>query len=135
MPHKLNKVLLIDDSEADNFINTRVIRRAEVAEEIVTMSSGQEALDYLVTAVNGTFPTPDLVFLDINMPGMTGWEFLDAYERLPQHQRARIVVCMLTTSVANADEARAEGYRTVQAFSHKPLTQEMLDAILDEHFA
>ncbi len=131
----MNKILLIDDSDADNFIHQRVIEKADVADNIIVKNSGQAALEYLSSKdENGNTPVPDLIFLDINMPGMNGWEFLENYEKLEPEQKAGIIVCMLTTSVAEADKQKAGGFPLVESFLHKPLTQETLFKISDDYF-
>ncbi|MBI1226693.1 MAG: response regulator [Bacteroidetes bacterium] len=135
MRPKLNKILLIDDSEADNFIHQRVIKKADVAHNIIVKNNGQSALDYLCTQdEDGNYPVPELVFLDINMPAMNGWEFLEHYDKLKPEQKAGVIVCMLTTSVAEVDRQRAGEVPLVESFLHKPLTQETLLKILDEYF-
>ena len=137
MKRKLARILLIDDSEADNFIHARRIRKANVTDEIVIKENGREALTYLSTRNQGgtDYPQPELVFLDINMPVMNGWEFLDHYEQLAPEQKAGIVVTMLTTSSADTDRRRAEKYREIAAYEEKPLTQDKLLRIIREHFA
>ena len=123
MKRKLNKILLVDDSEADNFIHHRVIKKADVAHSIVVKNSCKAALDYLSTkGDDGTYPTPELVFLDINMPGMNGWEFLERYEKLPKEYKAGIIVCMLTTSISEVDSQKAEDNSLIEEFLNKPLT-------------
>ncbi len=135
MRPKLNKILLIDDSDADNFIHQRVIRKADVAQNIIVRNNGQDALDYLTAEdENGNYPVPELIFLDINMPAMNGWEFLEHYDKLEPEKKAGIIVCMLTTSVAEADKQKAGELPMVEIFLHKPLTQEVLATIMDEYF-
>lgn len=132
---KLRNILLIDDSEADNFLNSRVIRRADVAEKITITYGAQEALDYLMKAVSeDVYPKPEIVFLDINMPGMSGWDFLDAYEQLDERMKAGIIVCMLTTSHAPRDQAKAAEYAVLSDFTNKPLTKEKLMEIIARSF-
>jgi len=136
MKKKLKRILLIDDSAADNFIHSRRIRKAEVTEEIIVKNNGREALDYLNTVLEDeTFPAPELIFLDINMPVMNGWEFLEEYENLLENKKARIVLAMLTTSNSPKDRARAKKFSFLSDFMEKPLTKEVLMGIIEHHFA
>ena len=132
MMKKLRKILLIDDSTADNFIHKRVISKMNCCDEIIVTFDGQEGLDYLTTVVEGEFPKPELVFLDINMPGMTGWDFLERYNQLPDTQKAGIVVCMLTTSESEEDRTKAKQFDILSGFYHKPLTEEKMQLLLEE---
>ncbi len=135
MERKLNCVLLIDDDEPTNFLNQVIIERAGCAEEIKTVQSGREALEYLMQASsNQTFPCPDLIFLDINMPAMNGWEFLERYAHLPAHQKANVVIVMLTTSLNPDDRAKAHEISEVTGFETKPLTVDKLQALLEKYF-
>lgn len=126
---KLNKIMLIDDSEADNFIHQRIINKCQVAKEIVIMYRATDALDYLKSQTR-----PELIFLDINMPGMDGWEFLEEYEQLTAAQKADFIICMLTTSKSAIDREKAEQYGIVEHFMSKPLTKEKLITIVKAHF-
>lgn len=134
MSKKLKCVVLIDDDEPTNFLHRRVIERYGCAERIEVFQEAQRALDFLGTTENGAYVKPELIFLDINMPGMNGWEFLRAYEKLSDEQRAEIVVLMLTTSLNPDDKAQAESFDEVSGFLSKPLTKELLKEILEEHF-
>ena len=127
---KLNSILLVDDCEATNLIHRLIIEKYGCAEQVVEAMNGVEALDYLTTKVDGRFPQPELVFLDVNMPGMNGWEFLDAYRMLPEEQLAGVVVVMLTTSTNPDDRARAEELNEISLFASKPLSIETLDQVL-----
>ena len=68
------------------------------------------------------------------MPGMNGWEFLEAYSQLSDQQRGHIVVMMLTTSLNPDDKLRADNYQGVNGFLSKPLTKDLLKEILETHF-
>lgn len=123
----LKCVMLIDDNKIDNFFHERVLRKNNVAEQIIAMESGSDALAYLSDIQNAR---PDLIFLDINMPGMTGWEFLDHYELLANHLKACMIVVMLSTSENPDDTARARAHNLLSEFKSKPLTSEMVQDIL-----
>ncbi|TRX47190.1 response regulator [Fulvivirga sp. M361] len=140
MTNKLRLILLIDDDIDDNFFHKRVISKAGVAEQVVECHNGQEALDFLMnkgkyTGEGKPYPQPDLLFLDINMPQMNGWEFLDAYDKLPAHIQGGPVVAMLTTSTNPRDINKAMKYNIVRDYRNKPLTQEMLKDILEKYFS
>ncbi|OAB81503.1 response regulator [Cochleicola gelatinilyticus] len=135
MKKKLSCVLLIDDDKGINFIHHRVISNANCAEEIVIKKDGKEALKFLKTQVNGACPQPELIFLDINMPKMDGWEFLNEYSKLSNLEKGEIVLLMLTTSLNPDDIKQAEDNSNVDDFINKPLTPAMLQIILKKHFA
>ncbi len=134
MKKKLNNILLVDDYVADNFLHQRVINQADVTQEITVTTGAREALDYLSEPINDKYPNPEIVFLDINMPGMSGWDFLEEYQQLEDEIKAGVIVCMLTTSNANRDKEKAAQYEVISDFSTKPLTKEKLMAIIEHHF-
>ena len=138
MKKKLNCVLLIDDDEPTNFLNTMVIEDADCAEQIQIVQSGEKALQYL-THSNGekheaANPTPDLIFLDINMPGMNGWEFLSKYKDIEKGNPGQVIVVMLTTSLNPDDKSKSTEIPQISGFETKPLTSEILDTILKKYF-
>ena len=135
MKKKLPCVLLIDDDEPTNYLNQATLEEAGCAERIEVAQSGQAALNYLrQVGEDTTLPSPSLIFLDINMPAMDGWEFLSYYENLTQTQRAEVVVVMLTTSLNPEDELRAQEIPSISGFRCKPLTRTMIDSLLRVYF-
>ncbi len=134
MKKKLNCILLIDDDKATNYINKWIISRAEIADKIVAVDSGYKALDYLNEKDVEENPIPDIIFLDINMPGMDGWEFLDEYREMKDVVKERIVIVMLTTSSNPDDLNKSATISLINGFKNKPLTAENLKGIIDEYF-
>lgn len=140
MKQKLNCVLIVDDDEPTNFISRMLIENAGCAEYIYIAQSGKEALNYLTCSKNfegknNILPSPDLIFLDINMPAMNGWEFLDKFKKLNKKNEDNIILVMLTTSLFPEDKFRASEIPEISAFEKKPLTPEKLDIILKKHFS
>jgi CheY-like chemotaxis protein len=132
---KLKQILLIDDSETDNFIHHRRFDKLGMAEHVTVCTDGRQGLDYLTApATDGRYPHPDLLFLDINMPVMDGWEFLDAYRHLPDDQRATVTVALLTTAAGEGDMERAYSYGVVDTDEAKPLTNDKLGKIMQRFF-
>lgn len=136
MKRKLNCVLLIDDDEPTNFLNQIIIESCGCAEQIKALQSGEEALEYLMNACDAaqSSPCPDLIFLDINMPAMNGWEFLEKYRSLSREAKRKIMIVMLTTSLFPEDKQRAGDAPEISAFENKPLTEEKLKIILGKFF-
>lgn len=137
MEKKLNSVLLIDDNPATNLIHKKVISKLDCANNIYVCTGGEQALDLLTEKENGlndSYVQPQLVFLDINMPGMSGWDFIEEYEQLPEFQQGGIVIMMLTTSINPDDQAKAGDFKCISGFLNKPLSSDMLSNVLQEHF-
>lgn len=136
MKNKLNCVLVIDDDEPTNFFTQMILEESGCTNHIRVVQSGQEALEYLVKSEAGNnpgvYPVPDLIFLDINMPAMDGWEFLEEYKKLRVINR--IIVVMLTTSLFPEDKIKAEKMPEISGFEHKPLTAEKVAAVLEKYF-
>lgn len=139
MTKKLSCVLLVDDDEPTNFLNRVTLEEANCADRIEVTQSGQAALEYLkkAGAPGGEglpYPIPNLIFLDINMPAMDGWEFLAHYNELLKTQKAEVVVVMLTTSLNPEDAARAQTIPAISGFRCKPLSRSMIDSLLRVYF-
>ena len=132
MSTKINTVLLVDDDKATNFIHELIIKDNNYCDKIITKYDGEQAIEFLESA--GENEIPDIVFLDINMPKVDGWEFLEKYKELPKDKRAQIIVVMLTTSLNANDKERALSNELISEFRNKPLTKEMLKDIEEKYF-
>ena len=131
MKKRLNCIMLIDDDEDDNYFHQIILRKMDVANHIQVAQTGLEALDYLEKENE----VPDIIFLDINMPGMNGWDFLDEYKKLNPRQKTTVIIIMLTTSISPADQEKAEKMPEISSFQSKPMTAEMLNDILEQYFS
>ena len=131
MKRKLNCILLVDDDPDDNEFHQIIIKGMDIVNRTDVVVNGLEALAYLKRE-NKT--PPELIFLDINMPKMNGWEFLEQYKFLDAKQRAKVLIVILTTSANPDDMKKAKEIEEVTGFETKPLSEELLTEILQEHF-
>lgn len=134
MKKRVNCILLIDDDEPTNFLHKILLEDMDCADEIIAMQNAEEALEFLKTEEDGVHPKPDLIFLDINMPIMNGWEFLEEYHKLPVSQKGKHVMVMLTTSVNPDDKSKAIQNGDIQEFINKPLEEEVVLKLIDNFF-
>lgn len=128
---RYKSILLVDDNDADNFLHREVIAEAGFAERVDEVLDGEDAIRFIQEAEaddDGYFP-PACIFLDIRMPRMDGFEFLEAFETLPAERRTSTVIIMLTSSMNERDQERAARFESVGGYLQKPLTVEQLDGI------
>ena len=131
MRKKLNSILLVDDDPDDNYFHQIIINEMNIVNKIDIVVNGIEAIAYLKEE-NCT--PPEIIFLDLNMPKMNGWEFLEHYKHLNIAQKAKVLILILTTSANPDDIKRANEIKEVTGFETKPLTKELMSEILRQHF-
>jgi CheY-like chemotaxis protein len=126
-------VMLIDDSEIDNFINQKMIEGCNFAERIYVHTSSKSALEFLQNFVRAkTFPQeliPQIIFLDINMPLMDGFQFAEEFHKINSQLFKNIKIVFLTSSINPVDQKRALATKQVETFINKPLTKDHLGKI------
>ena len=133
---KLTKVLLVDDDSTTNFLNSQLLRRLGVVEQLLVAQNGIEALEILEQTCSelSDSASPILVLLDVNMPVMNGLDFLETYQRHPLAQKCQVVVVMLTTSEHSRDLERIKAVPLAADILTKPLTRQKVETILRRHF-
>ncbi len=129
---KLTCTLLVDDDATTNFTNQLLLEDMEVTEKVLVAHNGKEALEVIKRTCRED-GCPQLILLDINMPVMNGFEFLEAYEKLETAEKRSVVIVMLTTSMNPLDMDRLKRV-PAKDMLNKPLTEEMVRNLLKIHF-
>ena len=125
MPGRYKTCLLIDDNYIDNFVTRKILENGNFAEEIVVHQSPADA----VKALRDGSLKPDVIFLDIRMPQMTGFEFLKEFETIAMDNKEKIKIFMLSSSLDPTDMSNSLANKYVAQFVHKPLTQTTLQEL------
>jgi response regulator RpfG family c-di-GMP phosphodiesterase len=137
---KVSKIVLIDDDNVSNLFNEFVLRDIMKFTGVLQIClNGKTAINYLTNkgefASKGkSYPRPELILLDINMPIMNGFEFIKEHEKIEPEIKGDIIICMLTSSLDSNDHKRATNITSLAEFLYKPLTKESLIKVIDTHF-
>jgi CheY-like chemotaxis protein len=134
----LDLVLLVDDDDTTNYLNKRLLQEMQVCREVLVLKNGQEALVYLENVVS-TLPEqdvrwPNLILLDIKMPVMDGFEFLEEYHTRGFDYEDRIIILMLTSSASFYDLERLKKFPKVKKHYSKALTKYDVQEIMNQYF-
>lgn len=132
----ISRALIIDDDEINNFLCIRNMEDLDFAQNATFCLRGQEGLDELQEALeNHPENLPDVIFLDINMPRMNAWEFLESYKQLQMKFPKHIQLFILSSSVYRKDKDKSIDYEVVTDFILKPLTKNKLKEIQEKYFS
>ena len=126
---KYRTVMLIDDNEIDNLINQKMIEAASITDNIYTHTGAKSAIEFLKNMEKldvAEQVLPDVIFLDIDMPLMDGFQFLDEFEKLTTVAKKKCKIVMLTSSINPQDFNRSKKYENVKLYLNKPLSHESI---------
>ena len=125
----MSKVLIIDDDISHHRLAAVLIERFGIFDNYICYTSSKTALVDLIHNTNQPNAVPDAILLDLNMPEIDGWQFLERFEALPLAETRNIPVFIVTSSIDPNDSYRSEQYQVVKGFFSKPITPDILKRI------
>lgn len=129
MTKKISRIILVDDNEIDNFLSRAILSNMEISHEIVDVNNGKEALEFILKNCNsGSKDFKNLIFLDINMPIMNGFQFLEEFIKLEKQES--FVIAMVSSSTDENDKTRSFSLNASYYFE-KPLVKEKIMLVLN----
>jgi CheY-like chemotaxis protein len=131
---KIDGVFLIDDDSINNYINARLIKRIGISYELSISLNGKEALVHLRALLSEIKKCPSLILLDINMPVMDGFEFVEAFQKMEFENKEEVRIVMLTTSENTKDMEKVKNNPKISDYLNKPLTEDKLTKVLERLF-
>lgn len=130
---KIQTCCIIDDDPIFIYGTRRIMKEVNFCEDLLVYSNGQEALDGLTKIINLGQNVPQVIFLDLNMPIMNGWEFLDEFIKLPSNNFEKITIYIISSSVDPRDLERVKNYNVVSNYILKPITPSDLENVLTSY--
>lgn len=126
--NKIN-LLVIDDDDINIFIIKKIVEKADLNINMVSKGNGQQAIEYIKESIANPEQFPNLMLIDINMPIMNGWEFIEAYQMLNVEQSVDMYI--LSSSVYENDIEKTKSYNLVKGFISKPLSIDRLKELVN----
>lgn len=125
-------ICIIDDDDVYQFTITKAIKKNSIVKKILVFSDGKEGIDFLIDNIANVEDIPDIIFLDINMPIMDGWQFLEEYVKLKPHVGKKVTIYMISSSVDPVDVTRAKAMSEISDYLIKPIKSEQVSTIIEK---
>jgi len=128
---KVINCCIVDDDPIFIYGTKRIMKEIEFCENLTVYNNGEDALNGLKESFKLTKYLPEIIFLDLNMPIMNGWEFLDQFSEFPDHNNAKTIIYIISSSVDPRDLERVKNYKLVNNYILKPITPNDLESVLN----
>ncbi|WP_295335752.1 response regulator [Flavobacterium sp.] len=127
---KIELLALVDDDDTFVYITKKIIEKTNYVKEIRVFGNGLEALNYLKENLNSEYQLPEVIFLDLSMPIMDGWQFLDEFSHLKNKRKDKIIIYICSSSISPHDIIKAKKMSSVSDFIIKPVTKDKFSEIV-----
>jgi len=130
MPTPFPHFIIIDDSQLDCFIGEKIIQNTGTFSSVKSYTQATEAYDYIKNSDPNTTEPITIIVLDIQMPVMNGFQFVEAFELLPENIRSNYAIFMFSSSINENDKNRLENHPCIQKFYGKPISKDIVATIV-----
>jgi len=130
--NKIKSACIIDDDPIFVYGTKRIMKEIDFSDTIIVYNNGQDAIEGLIKMKEEGEALPPVIFLDLNMPIMNGWEFLEDFLKIPNQNREQVTVYIISSSVDPRDLERVKKYKVVNNYILKPLSPKDLHSVLDK---
>lgn len=131
---KINTFCIVDDDDIYQFTTSLFLKKTDLVNKIIVFSNGLKAINFLKEEMGNSENIPDILFLDVNMPVMDGWEFLEEYLLIKPMMPKTIVIYMVTSSVDEKDVLRAKNISALSGYLVKPISSENIVEVISGLF-
>lgn len=132
---KANSILVIDDDPLFMLLLKKTIVKYELSDNVTDFTNGLDAIESLKPIINEPSLLPDIILVDIEMPMMDGWEFLEEFIPLLQKASKKISIYIATSSIAEPDQIKSTTFPLINGYLHKPIDEPILSKIIQDHFS
>jgi CheY-like chemotaxis protein len=129
---KINTFCIVDDDDLYQFTTTLLLKKTDLVNKIIVFSNGLKAINFLKDEMGHVENIPDILFLDINMPVMDGWEFLEEYLLIKPMMPKTVVIYMVSSSVDERDVLKAKSISALSGYLIKPISSENIMDVISE---
>jgi CheY-like chemotaxis protein len=126
-------ICIVDDDDIYQFTISRTLEIQKAAETILTFADGEMAFQFISENLDNPARLPDVIFLDINMPVMDGWQFLEAYEKIKSDVLKKITIYLVTSSIDPTDVERARNISSITKYLTKPIEPHTLRSLIERN--
>ncbi len=131
---KMKTACIIDDDPIFIYGTKRLMTEVDFCENVLVFENGQDAIDGLNEITASGEKLPSVIFLDLNMPIMNGWEFLEDFVKITNHNREKVTIFIISSSVDPRDLERVKNYKVVNNYILKPISSNDLRSVLENAF-